>query len=70
MFLISLFVDYYMVYKGTGAGIGLALFGDPILTPAWDWLNRNYPTWMQQLEPKKYVPQPASTAVLQLTDVQ
>jgi hypothetical protein len=55
MLLLSFFVDYYMVYKGIGAGIGLALFGDPILTPAWDWLNRNYPNWMQQLEPKKYV---------------
>jgi hypothetical protein len=56
MFLMSFFINYYMVYKGTGAAIGLALFGDPILTPAWDWLNRNYPTWMQQLEPKKCVP--------------
>lgn len=54
-FLGSLFINYYMVYKGIGAGIGFVLFGDPILTPAMDWLNRNYPTWMEQLEPKKYV---------------
>lgn len=53
MLVMSLFVNYYMVYKGIGAGIGFVLFGDPILTPAMDWLNRNYPTWMQQLEPKK-----------------
>jgi hypothetical protein len=56
---MSLFVNYYMVYKGIGAGIGFVLFGDPILTPAMNWLNRNYPTWMEQLEPKKYVSNPS-----------
>lgn len=55
MLVMSLFVNYYMVYKGIGAGIGFVLFGDPILTPAMDWLNRNYPTWMQQLEPKNNI---------------
>ncbi|KAH8904517.1 hypothetical protein BR93DRAFT_899550 [Coniochaeta sp. PMI_546] len=55
MFLMSFFVNYYMVYKGIGAGIGFALFGDPILTPAWNWLNRNYPHWMEQLEPKNNI---------------
>lgn len=58
MLVMSLFVNYYMVYKGIGAGIGFVLFGDPILTPAMNWLNRNYPTWMEQLEPKKYVSTP------------
>ncbi|KAB5518140.1 hypothetical protein GE09DRAFT_978386 [Coniochaeta sp. 2T2.1] len=55
LFLMSFFVNYYMVYKGIGAGIGFALFGDPVLTPAWHWLNRNYPTWMQLLEPKNNI---------------
>lgn len=55
MFLMSFFVDYYMVYKGIGAGIGFVLFGDPILTPATEWLNRNYPQWMEQLEPKNNI---------------
>ena len=67
MFLMSFFVNYYMVYNAIGAGIGFVLFGDPILTPAWNWLNRNYPQWMQQLEPKKYVPTSAPSAV-QVTD--
>lgn len=67
MFLMSLFVDYYMVYKGIGAGISLVLFGDPILTPAWHWFNHNYPTWMQQLEPKKYVHALAPPVVVKLT---
>jgi hypothetical protein len=70
MFFMSLFVNYYMVYKGIGAGIGFALFGDPIITPAWQWLNRNYPNWMELLEPKKYVERSLSPAVkhTQFTD--
>jgi hypothetical protein len=53
---MSLFVNYYMVYKGITAGIGFVLFGGPILSPAMEWLNRNYPNWPELLEPKKYVP--------------
>lgn len=53
VFLASIFINYYMVYKGIGLAIGFAIFGDPILTPGLKWLNRNYPSWPQLLEPKK-----------------
>ena len=49
----SLFVNYYMVYKSIGFLIGFGIFGDPILTPSLQWLNKNYPGWIQLLEPKK-----------------
>jgi len=52
-FLASFFVTYYMVYKSTGFAIGFMLFGDPILTPSLQWLNKHYPKWMEVLEPKK-----------------
>jgi hypothetical protein len=53
--LVSIFVNYYMVYKSMGFAIGFGIFGDPILTPSLQWLDRNYPGWTQLLEPKKYV---------------
>ncbi|KAI9653333.1 MAG: hypothetical protein M1829_001318 [Trizodia sp. TS-e1964] len=55
LFLGSFLVDYYMVYKGLGFAIGFAIFGDPILTPSLKWLNRNYPNWMELLEPKNNI---------------
>jgi len=42
-----------MVYKVSGAAIGFAIFGDPLITPTMKYLNCNYPGWMQVLEPKK-----------------
>ncbi|TGO53672.1 hypothetical protein BOTNAR_0289g00120 [Botryotinia narcissicola] len=54
-FLISLFVSYYMVYKGIGFLIGFGIFGDPILTPSLQWLNQNYPSWKELLEPKNNI---------------
>ncbi|PQE09162.1 Proteasome subunit beta type protein [Rutstroemia sp. NJR-2017a WRK4] len=54
-FLISLWVNYYMVYKGIGFAIGFGIFGQPILAPSLQWLNRNYPNWMELLEPKNNV---------------
>lgn len=53
LFLGSFFISSYMVYKGTGFAIGFGLFGDPILTPAMEFLNRKIPNWMELLEPKK-----------------
>lgn len=55
LFLASFFISSYMVYKGTGAAIGFAIFGDPIMTPSLQWLDRNYPNWMQLLEPKNNI---------------
>ncbi|KAF7959421.1 hypothetical protein EAE96_001040 [Botrytis aclada] len=54
-FLMSLFVSYYMVYKGVGFVIGFGLFGDPILTPSLQWLNQNHPNWKELLEPKNNI---------------
>jgi hypothetical protein len=51
--LVSLFVNDHMVYKATGFAIGFGIFGDPILTPSLRWLNRNYPGWVELVEPKK-----------------
>ncbi|RDW63676.1 hypothetical protein BP6252_11221 [Coleophoma cylindrospora] len=53
--LMSLFVDYYMVYKGIGFAIGLGIFGDPLLTSGIYWLNRNCPHWMELMEPKNNI---------------
>ncbi|TGO15620.1 hypothetical protein BTUL_0038g00510 [Botrytis tulipae] len=54
-FLMSLFVSYYMVYKGIGFLIGFGIFGDPILAPSLQWLNQNYPNWKELLEPKNNI---------------
>ncbi|KAF7896685.1 uncharacterized protein EAF01_009088 [Botrytis porri] len=54
-FLMSLFVSYYMVYKGIGLFIGFGVFGDPILTPTLQWLNQNYSNWKELLEPKNNI---------------
>ncbi|KAL7813593.1 hypothetical protein V8C44DRAFT_327209 [Trichoderma aethiopicum] len=43
--LLSLFVSSYMLLKGIGFGFGFVLFGDPIITPALQFVNRTYPRW-------------------------
>jgi len=53
MFFISFFVSYYIVYKVVGFAFCFLFFGDPIITPLTDWLNRNNPKWLELLEPKK-----------------
>jgi hypothetical protein len=53
LFLTSLFVPQYMVYKGMGFAIGFGLFGDPIISPGLKLLNEKFPRWMEMLEPKK-----------------
>ncbi|KAJ5139204.1 uncharacterized protein N7515_004052 [Penicillium bovifimosum] len=50
--LVSLFVDYYMVYKGTGFAIGFVIFGDPILRPAIAWFKRHVPNYKELVQPK------------------
>jgi hypothetical protein len=47
---ISLFVTPYMVVKGLLFGVGFGFFGDPIITPAVDYLNRKIPNWQKLLE--------------------
>ncbi|WP_411021306.1 DUF3292 domain-containing protein, partial [Salmonella sp. s29923] len=34
-----------MLLKGLGFGVGFVLFGDPIITPALQFVNRTYPRW-------------------------
>lgn len=48
--LLSLFVSSYMLLKGIGFGVGFVLFGDPIITPAVQFVNRTYPRWEKFVE--------------------
>ncbi|KAJ5337458.1 uncharacterized protein N7506_005480 [Penicillium brevicompactum] len=52
LFLLSLFVNYYMVYKGIGCLVGFVIFGDPMLTPTIAWLKRNVPKYKELAQPK------------------
>ncbi|KAK4186270.1 hypothetical protein QBC35DRAFT_533470 [Podospora australis] len=47
---MSLFVTSYVFVKGLTFGVGLGFFGDPLITPALDWLNRTIPDWKKLLE--------------------
>jgi hypothetical protein len=43
LFLLSLFIDGRTVYEASTFAIGLGLFGDPVLTRAYAWLDlKNY----------------------------
>jgi hypothetical protein len=53
LFLTSLFINYYIVYKVTGLAVGLIIFGDPVLTPGMEWLKRNVPNYKELAQPKK-----------------
>jgi hypothetical protein len=55
LLLVSLFVDYYMVYKGIGFAVGFIIFGNPILRPMMAWFKRHVPNYMELAEPKKSV---------------
>lgn len=39
-----------MFTKGVTFGVGFGFFGDPVIQPAFKWLNRNYPNWQKLLE--------------------
>ncbi|TFB01832.1 hypothetical protein CCMA1212_006529 [Trichoderma ghanense] len=43
--LLSFYVTSYMFLKGIGFGVGFVFFGDPIITPALQFVNRTYPRW-------------------------
>lgn len=36
--------------KGVTFGVGFGFFGDPIITPGVNWLNRTFPNWQKLLE--------------------
>ncbi|KAF7556767.1 hypothetical protein G7046_g6209 [Stylonectria norvegica] len=44
------FTSPYMIIKGMGFGAGFGFFGDPIITPAIDFINRTYPQWEKYIE--------------------
>ncbi|WZH43993.1 uncharacterized protein QYS62_005007 [Fusarium acuminatum] len=46
----SYFTSPYMAVKGMGFGAGFGFFGDPIITPTMNFLNRTYPRWEKYVE--------------------
>ncbi|KAL7943991.1 hypothetical protein V8C42DRAFT_94301 [Trichoderma barbatum] len=50
LLILSCCVSSYMLLKGLGFGVGFVLFGDPIITPALQFLNRTYPRWEKFIE--------------------
>jgi hypothetical protein len=48
--LASFFTSAYIVVKGTTFGVGFGFFGDPVITPGLQWLNRTFPNWQKLLE--------------------
>lgn len=50
MLLGSYSITSYMLLKGTGFGIGFGFFGDPIISPGLQYVNNNFPKWVQWLE--------------------
>ncbi|KAJ5567070.1 hypothetical protein N7535_006376 [Penicillium sp. DV-2018c] len=66
--LVSLGVDYFMVYKGTGFAIGLVFFGDPLLRPAKAWFKRHVPNYKELVQPKKSVTYPTNYWVSLITN--
>ncbi|KAF4988987.1 hypothetical protein FGRMN_9423 [Fusarium graminum] len=50
MLLGSYFTSPYMAIKGMGFAAGFGFFGDPIITPTLDFLNRTYPRWEKYVE--------------------
>lgn len=50
VFLGSLFTTSYMVAKATSFAVGFGFFGNPIITPAMEYLNKKIPNWQRFLE--------------------
>lgn len=48
--LLSFFVSSYMLLKGIAFGVGFLFFGDPVITPALQYVNRRYPRWQKFIE--------------------
>ncbi|KAF4552227.1 Hypothetical protein D9617_10g072070 [Elsinoe fawcettii] len=47
---ISIVVTSYMFTKGLTFGVGAGFFGDPVLIPAVQFLNKKFPNWQKLLE--------------------
>ncbi|KAM0553947.1 hypothetical protein ACHAPJ_007019 [Fusarium lateritium] len=50
MLLGAWFTSPYMAMKGMGFGAGFGFFGDPIITPTLNFINRTYPRWEKYVE--------------------
>ncbi|KAL6898585.1 hypothetical protein GGI43DRAFT_384875 [Trichoderma evansii] len=48
--LLSFFVSSYLLLKGITFGVGFLFFGDPVITPALQYVNRRYPRWQKFIE--------------------
>lgn len=48
--LASCFITPYMIAKATGAAVGFAFFGDPIISRGLTYLNKEFPNWQKLLE--------------------
>lgn len=46
----SYMTSSYMFMKGVGFGAGFGFFGDPVITPALNFINRTYPRWEKYVE--------------------
>lgn len=55
LFAASRLVSIYMMYKGATFGIGFGLFGDPVLTPAINFMNQNFPNWPKLLRIDNFI---------------
>lgn len=50
LLLGSFFTSSYMLLKGIGFGAGFGFFGDPIITPSMNYINKHFPNWQRYLE--------------------
>lgn len=53
--VVSLFLSGHMIVKSVALTIGLAFFGDPVLSRAVGFLDKNIPNWKEYLDIDKYV---------------
>ncbi|KAL3475826.1 hypothetical protein BJX99DRAFT_259082 [Aspergillus californicus] len=53
VFLVSINVSSHMIVKGCSLTAGFIFFGDPVLSRAMDFVNRNIPNWKDYLDMQK-----------------
>lgn len=53
--VVSLFLSGHMIVKSVALTIGLVFFGDPVLSRAVGFLDKNIPNWKEYMDIEKYV---------------
>lgn len=53
--VVSLFLSGHMIVKSVALTIGLVFFGDPVLSRAVGFLDKNIPNWKEYMDIDKYV---------------